>query len=191
MWMRYRVLCIVVCLRWSSDEWRFWTRARDDSFAKKDFNGEWSLLTRFCSYFSVWNDTSVALSFTDYYINSTFFLCFSFQSKDFYIFAPASVHFGCDAFWGELSRWVEHYILKGVTDALFLVIRNLGTSEYAIKSNAGVTPRGVVYTLRSVQRRYELPSTHTLRVSIYLNVGVSLPVYCIGFLRPRITNGQM
>jgi len=38
---------------------------------------------------------------------------------------------------------MEHYILEGVTDALFLVIRNLGTSEYAIKNNAGVTPRSV------------------------------------------------
>ena len=85
---------------------------------------------------------------------------------------------------------MEHYILKGVTDALFLGNRTT-TSRFGIKNNAGVTPRGVVYTLRSVQRRYELPSTHTLRVSIYLNVGVSLPVYCIGFLRPRITNGQM
>ena len=29
----------------------------------------------------------------------------------------------------KVNRWVEHYILKGVTDALFLDIRNLGTSE--------------------------------------------------------------
>ena len=47
---------------------------------------------------------------------------------------------------------MEHYILKGVTDALFLVIRNLGTFELAIKNIADVTPRGVVYTLRSVLR---------------------------------------
>ena len=59
---------------------------------------------------------------------------------------------GHEALRVELSRWAEHYILEGVTDALFLVIRNLGTSEYAIKNNAGVTPRGVAYTLRSVLR---------------------------------------
>ena len=53
---------------------------------------------------------------------------------------------------------MEHYILEGVTDALFLVIRNLGTSEYAIKNIAGVTPRGVVYTLRSVLRGLTMSS---------------------------------
>ena len=80
---------------------------------------------------------------------------------------------------------MEHYILKGVTDALFLDIRNLGTSEYAIKNNAGVTPRGVVYTLRSV-REARVVSTHTLRVSIYSNVGVSLSVHSYGF--PKTSN---
>ena len=47
---------------------------------------------------------------------------------------------------------MEHYILKGVTDALFLAVRNLGTFELQAKTNAEVTPRGVVYTLRSVLR---------------------------------------
>lgn len=40
-----------------------------------------------------------------------------------------SAHGGWDAYRGTQSCWVEHYILKGVTDALFLVIRNLGTFE--------------------------------------------------------------
>ena len=53
---------------------------------------------------------------------------------------------------------MEHYILEGVTDALFLAVRNLGTSEYVIKNNAGVAPRGVVYTLRSVLRGLTMSS---------------------------------
>ena len=47
---------------------------------------------------------------------------------------------------------MEHYILEGVTDALFLAVRNLGTFELQAKTNADVAPRGVVYTLRSVLR---------------------------------------
>ena len=56
--------------------------------------------------------------------------------------------------------------MKGVTDALFLVIRNLGTSEYAIKNNAGVAPRGVVYTLRSVLRGSGILNAHFTGVYI-------------------------
>ena len=56
----------------------------------------------------------------------------------------------------------------------------------ADKNIAGVTPRGVSYTLRSVLRRYELPSTHTLRVSIYLNVGVSLSVFSLAVVGQNI-----
>ena len=57
--------------------------------------------------------------------------------------------------------------------ALFLDIRNLGTSEFTIKDNAGVTPRGVVYTLRSV-REARAASTHTLRVYYILQTWVFL-----------------
>ncbi len=34
-----------------------------------------------------------------------------------------SAHGGNEALRVELSRWAEHYILEGVTDALFLRIR--------------------------------------------------------------------
>ena len=34
-----------------------------------------------------------------------------------------SAHDGCDVHRDVRSRWAEHYILKGVTDALFLDIR--------------------------------------------------------------------
>jgi len=62
-----------------------------------------------------------------------------FERKSFFIsfflrtFATAICHAGFEVLWGRWSRWVEHYILKGVTDALFLTVRNLGTSEYVIK----------------------------------------------------------
>ena len=36
---------------------------------------------------------------------------------------------------------MEHYILKGVTDALFLVFET-STIEYAVKNNDGVTFMG-------------------------------------------------
>ena len=68
-----------------------------------------------------------------------------------------------------------YYILKGVTDALFLVFET-STYRITVKNSAGVTSRGVVYTLRSVQE-VRVTSMHTLRVSIYSNVGVSLSVY--------------
>jgi hypothetical protein len=30
----------------------------------------------------------------------------------------------------KVNQWTEHYILEGVTDALFLAVRNLGTFEW-------------------------------------------------------------
>ena len=51
-----------------------------------------------------------------------------------------------------------HYILKGVTDALFLDPSKLPQSICRTKTNAGVTPRGVVYTLRSVLRGLTMSS---------------------------------
>ena len=52
---------------------------------------------------------------------------------------------------------MEHYILKGVTDALFLDFRNYHT-RITVKNIAGVAPRGVVYTLRSVLRGLTMSS---------------------------------
>ena len=68
------------------------------------------------------------------------------------IFAVVSALCGYDVLWGGRSRWVEHYILKGVTDALFLDPSKLPHSNSRARTNARVTPRGVVYTLRSVLR---------------------------------------
>ena len=53
---------------------------------------------------------------------------------------------------------MEHYILEGVTDALFLDPSKLPQSICRTKTNAGVTPRGVVYTLRSVLRGLTMSS---------------------------------
>ena len=72
--------------------------------------------------------------------------------------------------------------------ALFLDFETT-TLELPSKTNAGVTPRGVVYTLRSVQE-VRVTSMHTLRVSIYANVGVSLSVYWQGCGRPRNRTGR-
>ena len=87
---------------------------------------------------------------------------------------------------------MEHYILKGVTDALFLVIRNLGTSEYAIKNIAGVTPRGVVYTLRSVLRGLTMSSqAHFTGVYIPQRGCFSVCSFAIGCGRPEEWDRQM
>ena len=51
-------------------------------------------------------------------------------SKLFRIFADVSAYCGQEAHWDVRSCWVEHYILEGVTDALFLAVRNLGTFEW-------------------------------------------------------------
>ena len=52
---------------------------------------------------------------------------------------------------------MEHYILKGVTDALFLDFRNYH-NRITVKNIADVAPRGVVYTLRSVLRGLTMSS---------------------------------
>ena len=70
--------------------------------------------------------------------------------------------------------------MKGVTDALFLAVRNLGTSEYVIKNNARVTPRGVVYTLRSVLRGLTMSSQAHFTGVLYTPMWVfSLSVYLL------------
>ena len=60
---------------------------------------------------------------------------------------------------------MEHYILEGVTDALFLDFETT-TLELPSKTNAGVTPRGVVYTLRSVLRGSGILNAHFTGVYI-------------------------
>ncbi len=47
----------------------------------------------------------------------------SFVSKIFRTFATLSAHYGFEALIVGRSRWVGHYILKGVTDALFFDVR--------------------------------------------------------------------
>ena len=60
---------------------------------------------------------------------------------------------------------MEHYLLKGVTDALFLYFETT-TLELPAKTMQGGGHGGVSYTLRSV-REARVASTHTLRVFIY------------------------
>ena len=62
---------------------------------------------------------------------------FSYKKQSSYIFfrifAIAICHGGCDVLWGGWSCWVEHYILKGVTDALFLDFET-STIEYRTRT---------------------------------------------------------
>ena len=64
---------------------------------------------------------------TSKYYQKRFILFFSpktsFVSKIFRTFATLSAHYGFDSLIVGMSRWAGHYILKGVTDALFLDIR--------------------------------------------------------------------
>ena len=52
---------------------------------------------------------------------------------------------------------MEHYILEGVIALCFWLFET-STIEYAVENFAGVTPRGVVYTLRSVLRGLTMSS---------------------------------
>ena len=81
-----------------------------------------------------------------------------------------------------------HYILKGVTDALFLVFRNYH-NRLPDKNNADVIATGCVIALRSVQGVLVPPST-LYGVTIYSNVGVSLSVFRLGCGRPRRRMGR-
>ena len=84
---------------------------------------------------------------------------------------------------------MEHYILKGVTDALFLTVRNLGTFELQAKTNADVTPRGVVYTLRSVLRGQTMSSLAHFTGVLYSPAWVfTLSVYHHRF--PKTSNSK-
>ena len=58
-----------------------------------------------------WNYIWFLQAFTKIFFVYLFFLC---------IFATASARCGCEAHWVVQSLWAEHYILKGVTDALFV-----------------------------------------------------------------------
>ena len=84
---------------------------------------------------------------------------------------------------------MEHYILKGVTDALFLDFRNYH-NRITVKNIAQVTPRGVYIRLRSVLRGFVASGT-LYGVSICLSVVVSLSVYRYGCGRPRKSSRQM
>ena len=79
--------------------------------------------------------------------------------------------------------------MKGVTDALFLAVRNLGTFELQAKTNAEVTPRGVIYTLRSVLRGLTMSSqAHFTGVLYYPAWVFTLSVSCNGF--PKTSNSK-
>ena len=71
---------------------------------------------------------------------------------------------------------MEHYILKGVTDALFLVVQNFH-NRTANKNIAGVAPRGVVYTLRSVLRGLAMSSLAHFTVYLYASTWLFLCLF--------------
>ena len=73
---------------------------------------------------------------------------------------------------------MEHYILKGVTDALFLYFE---TSTYRIanKNNAGVTATGCIiyYSVVCCEGALCYPQKHTLRVYYILLRGCLLCLF--------------
>ena len=83
---------------------------------------------------------------------------------------------------------MEHYILEGVTDALFLDFRNYH-NRITVKDNADVTPRGVVYTLRSVLRGLTMSSLAHFTGVLYSPAWVfTLSVYHHRF--PKTSNSK-
>ena len=71
-----------------------------------------------------------------------------------------SAQYGCEAHCDVRSPRAEHYILEGVTDALFLCIRTTTIElRTRTKNIADVIPRGVYIRLRSVLRGL-LPLAH-------------------------------
>ena len=90
------------------------------------------------------------------------------------------------------SRRAEHYILEGVTDALFLDPSKLPQSICRTKTNAGVTSRGVVYTLRSVLRGLTMSSlAHFTDVYILLRGCFSVCSFCKAVVGRDGWNRQM
>ena len=110
-----------------------------------------------------------------------FYAVFSLKEHLLYNFFVSlqllSARYGYDVLWGGRSRWVEHYILEGVTDALFLYFETT-TIEYWTRTNAWVTPRGVVYTLRSVLRGSSILNAHFTGVYI-LQRGMFLCLFTV------------
>ena len=85
---------------------------------------------------------------------------------------------------------MEHYILKGVTDALFLDFRNYH-NRITVKNIEEVTPRGVVYTLRSVLRGSRILNAHFTGVYILQRGCFSVCSFAIGCGRPEEWDRQM
>ena len=61
-------------------------------------------------------------------------------------FVPASARCGSDVIWEWRSRWVEHYILEGVTDALFLVESKLPQSNWGQEHWRGNSTECSIYS---------------------------------------------
>ena len=92
--------------------------------------------------------------------------------------------------WGVRSRRVGHYILKGVTDALLLAVRNLGTFEWW-SEQMQMWLHGVCILGSVVCCEAHVASMHTLRCFNILQCGCLLCLFItIGFLRPRTANRQ-
>ena len=73
---------------------------------------------------------------------------------------------------------MEHYILEGVTDALFLDFRNYH-NRITVKNIAGVAPRGDVYTLRSVLRGLTMSSLAHFTVYLYTSTWLFLCLFTV------------
>ena len=98
---------------------------------------------------------------------------------------PLSAQDDYEAHRGVLSRRVGHYILKGVTHAMFLDPSKLPQSICRTKTYAVVTPRGVVYTLRSVLRGCCILNAHFTGVYILLGGCLLCLFFLQGCGRPR------
>ena len=106
----------------------------------------------------------------------TFFSKTSFVSKIFRTFADAICSYGKETLIVGRSRWVGHYILKGVTDALFLIVLNFHNHNAEQKQCWGDC-HGVCISDSVVCCEDRVSSMHTLRCTIYSKVGVSLSVF--------------
>ena len=108
----------------------------------------------------------------------SFFTQMRFYSQRFCTFALASTYDGYEVHWGVRSLRVEHYILKGVTDALFLVIRTTTIESWTrtmLRWHHGVYH----ILLRSVLRGYFVPSKAHFTGVLYTPAWVFLCLFLL------------
>ena len=87
-----------------------------------------------------------------------------------------STHGSCDVLWGGWSHRVEHYIMER---RYWRFVFENSNYHYrtVVKNIAGVTPRGVVYTLRSVLRGLTMSSLAHFTVYLYTSTWVFLCLF--------------